>query len=199
MSLTLGKSFNRQYKLRLPFKDFFYDIGVFFNTDINFNLFDVKTVLKYNSDKEFTGVHINMYKNIETSPFCKKCLNLSLVDNRLSKFKGIKEEWDNDIYCAFKEKISLNANNYLKIYIFKIKSYCSNKDDFLFLLIERKNYLKKYKSDKIVTTLSGLQISTPDPFNYILEQDLYINEDVLTTNQTSETIKFDTVLEKTDV
>jgi len=167
MSLTLGKSFNRQYKLRLPFKDFFYDVGIFFHTDINFNLFDINAVLKYNSDQEFTGNQINMYKNIEMSDFCKNCLDLHLVDNRPAKFNNILDEWKDDVYLETKEKIFINANNFMKIFIFKLKNYDNKKDDFLFLLVERKNFLKKYRSDKIITTLSGLQIATQPAIEYI--------------------------------
>lgn len=169
MSLTLGKSFDRQYKMRLPFKDFFYDVGVFYNTQMNFNLFDIQAVLKYNSDKEFTGITINMYKNIEISDFCHNCLNLGYIDNRLSKFNGIKEEWLDDVYCKNEEKVKISANNYLRIFNFKIKNYNNNVNDFIYLLVERKNYLKKYRSDKIVTTLSGLQISTPASIEYFTQ------------------------------
>ncbi len=39
MSLTLGKSFNRNYRLRIPFLDGHYDVGIFFNKKSSLLLF----------------------------------------------------------------------------------------------------------------------------------------------------------------
>jgi len=190
MSLTLGKSFNRQYKLRLPFRDYFYDISVFYHTDINFNLFDINPIMKYNSNKDLKAVNINMFKNIESSDFCINCLDLKTINNRLSKYENIKDEWKNDITCVGKERVNISSDNYLKVITFRIKSYNNIKDDFIFLLVERKNYLKKYKDDRITTTLSGIQIATNSPIDYIKSenQNQFISSTVITNDYDTNTI-----------
>jgi len=165
MSLTLGKTFNRQYKARFPFHDYYYDIGIFYHTDVNFNLFDVKPIYTYNS-KNIASTNINMFKNIESSDFCMKCLLLKNIDNRLCEFIKIDPYISSDLIINSNEQIILSESNYIKIISFKFEQFDKN-DDFLFILVERKNFLKKYKTDKIITTLSGLQISTSKPIEFI--------------------------------
>ena len=62
MSLTLGKSFNRNYRLRVSFLDGYYDIGVFFNKKSTLLLFSIDPVF---SETEFKhNVKVNMFKNL---------------------------------------------------------------------------------------------------------------------------------------
>ena len=65
MSLTLGKSFNRNYRLRIPFLDGYYDIGVFFNKKSTLLLFSIDPVFHESEFKH--SVKVNMFKNLESS------------------------------------------------------------------------------------------------------------------------------------
>ena len=164
MALTLGKSFNRQIKLRLPFQKYFYDISVFYTTKINFNLFDIKPIMKYNTFDISNNVKINMFKNIEMSEFCMNCLNLEYDENtRPLKYVDIVDNWKSSITCESVDNIIMSDDNYIKIYLFKIKDFDK---DFLFLLIERRNYFKE-NNNQILTTLSGVQISISEPIDMI--------------------------------
>ena len=44
MSLSLGKSFNRNYRMRIPFLDGFYDIGIYFDKKSTLLLFSIDPV-----------------------------------------------------------------------------------------------------------------------------------------------------------
>jgi len=166
MALSLGKSFNRHLKLRLPFQDYFYDIGVFYSTYINFNLFDIKTVLKYNRNVVPSNVKINMYKNIEASIFCTNCLDLTIENNRLSYYEGIHKNWKDKIKCINTEYIDMGIDNYIRINIFNM---CEFEKNFLFLLVERKNKTKIH-GKQLATTLSGIQISTSEPIDTVKKE-----------------------------
>jgi len=159
MSLTLGKSFNRQLKLRIPFKNYFYDIGIFYTTKINFNLFDIKPILKYNIQSAPNDVKINMFKNIEMSIFCSECLDLGEENNRISYFKCIKEEWRDIITLDNVEHVNMGIDNEMTIFMFVMNQYS---DSFRFILTERKN-ITKVSNEHIIRTLSGIQISTTKP------------------------------------
>ena len=52
MALQLGKSFNRNYKIRLPFLDGFYDIGLFYNNKSSFLLFSVDSDFTQSKSKD---------------------------------------------------------------------------------------------------------------------------------------------------
>jgi len=162
MSLTLGKSFNRQIKMRLPFQNYFFDIGIFYTTIINFNLFDIKPVYKH-GNTPLDDVKINMYKNIEASDFCMNFLNMKIENERPSKFIEIKDKYQSDIYSNLTETIIMNNNNIMKIYLFSLAAY---EDEFLYIMVERKN-IAKTKEDKIVNTLSGIQIMTSSVNSYL--------------------------------
>jgi len=162
MSLTLGKSFNRQMKMRLPFQNFFYDIGIFYTTSINFNLFDIRPVYKHGSNPS-NDAKINMFKNIEASYFCMKFLDMKIEDNRPSRFISVKDEFQSKIYCNFIETIMMNNNNTMKIYLLSLTDY---DEDFVYVLVERKN-VSKVNEEKIISTLSGIQITTSIVDNYL--------------------------------
>lgn len=167
MSLTLGKSFNRNYNLRIPFMKGFYNIGVFFDKKSTFLLFRVDADFTEVEDDQ-RSVKINMYKNLEASRFCETFLNLHNYRKNtldiLNQFEKIKDEYTHDISFVFNEtitlaKIDLDENrtiyDSLNIYGFSINSYM---DEFIFLITERHNVLKRL-SKKVVRT-SGLQIAT---------------------------------------
>ena len=65
MSLQLGKTFNRNYVIRLPFLDGFYDIGLFYNNKSSFLLFSVDSDFSKSKNKELSrSIKVNMFKNI---------------------------------------------------------------------------------------------------------------------------------------
>jgi len=74
MSLVLGKSLNRNYNIRLPFLDGFYNIGLFYNTKSPFLLFSVEPDISFSELKH--SVKVNMFKNVESSKFVETFLNL---------------------------------------------------------------------------------------------------------------------------
>jgi hypothetical protein len=165
MSLTLGKSFNRNYRLRVSFLDGYYDIGVFFNKKSSLLLFSIDPVF---SETEFKhNVKVNMFKNLESSKFCETFLNLhnyrkSTLDIS-NQFDNIKPEYYSDLSFVFNESLTLSKieNNgrtffdQLNIYGFTMNSPVN---EYLFLLTERHNIVKKL-GKKIVRT-SGMQIAT---------------------------------------
>jgi hypothetical protein len=165
MSLTLGKSFNRNYRLRIPFLDGHYDVGIFFNKKSTLLLFSIEPIF-YGSEFKH-NVKVNMFKNLESSKFCETFLNLhnyrkSTLDIS-NQFESIKPEYYNDLSFVFNEslilsKIENNGRTFfdqLNIYGFTMNSHVN---EFLFLLTERHNIVKKL-GKKIVRT-SGIQIAT---------------------------------------
>ena len=163
--LTLGKSFNRNYRLRVPFLDGHYDIGIFFNKKSTLLLFSIDPVF-YGSEFK-RNIKVNMFKNLESSKFCETFLNLhnyrkSTLDIS-NQFDSIKPEYYSDLSFVFNESISLakiesegrTFFDQLNIYGFTINSHV---DEFLFLLTERHNIVKRL-GKKMVRT-SGLQIAT---------------------------------------
>jgi len=148
--------------MRIPFQNFFYDIGIFYTTSINFNLFDIKPIYKYGNSPT-NDVNINMFKNIETSIFCSNFLDLKMENDRPSRYLEIKSEYQNDIICDLTESITMTSNNMMKVYMFTLYKY---ENDFLYLLIERKN-VSKTTDMKVISTLSGIQINSSIALNYL--------------------------------
>ena len=107
MGLKLGKSFDRNYNIRLPFMNGFYDIGIFFNRKSTFLLFSVESSLTGNE-----GVKVNMFKNLESSKFCETCLELhNYRKNTLdisNQFKEIKSEFFPEVSFILNETLTLS-------------------------------------------------------------------------------------------
>lgn len=175
MGLKLGKSFDRNYNLRIPFLNGFYDIGVFFSKNSNFLLFSIDPINQINS----SGNKVNMFKNLESSRFCETFIKLhnfrkSTLDI-VNQFHEVKPEYFSDISFILNESIQLSKvivhdkplYDCLNIYGFTLNSY---HDEFIFIITERQN-IAKNQGRKIVRT-SGLQISTSgalqmmDDFHY---------------------------------
>lgn len=165
MPLTLGKSFNRNYRIRLPFLDGHYDIGMFFDKKSTLLLFSIDPV--FHSDTHFEHNVINMFKNLEASKFCETFLELhnyrkSTLDIS-NQFDKIKPEYYGDLMFVFNESLTLSKievedrtfYDSLNIYGFTLNSHIN---EFLFVLAERQNIVKRL-GKKIVRT-SGLQIAT---------------------------------------
>lgn len=165
MSLKLGKSFNRSYNLRVPILDGYYNIGLFFDKKSTFLLFKVDPDFSHSSFQR--NVKINMFKNLEQSKFCETFINLhnyrkSTLDIS-NQYDKIRDDYTHDISMVLNESIVLSkvelydkdVYDTLNIYGFAMNSYI---DEFLFIITERHNVLKRL-GKKIVRT-SGLQIAT---------------------------------------
>ena len=165
MSLKLGKTFNRSYNLRVPITDGYYNIGIFFDSKSTFLLFRVDPDFSNTSFKH--NVKVNMFKNLESSKFCETFIDLhnyrkSTLDIS-NQFDKIKDTYTHDISFILNETILLTkvelfdreVFDTLNIYGFTLNSYT---DEFLFLITERHNIVKRL-GKKIVRT-SGLQIAT---------------------------------------
>jgi len=165
MPLTLGKSFSRNYRLRIPFLDGHYDIGVFFDKKSTLLLFSIDPIFH---DAEFKrNVKVNMFKNLESSKFCETFLNLHNYRKTTldisNQFDSIKPEYYSDLSFVFNESLTLSKvevgertfYDQLNIYGFTMNSHIN---EFLFLLTERHNIVKRL-GKKMVRT-SGLQIAT---------------------------------------
>jgi hypothetical protein len=174
MSLTLGKSFNRNYRMRIPFLDGFYDIGVFFDKKSTLLLFSIDPIF-FNSEFKH-NVKVNMFKNLESSKFCETFLNLhnyrKVTLDISNQFEGIKPEYYSDLSFVFNESLTLSKIevgdrtffDQLNIYGFTLNSHVN---EFIFLLTERHNIVRRL-GKKMVRT-SGLQIAT-SPALQMLEE-----------------------------
>ena len=164
MGLKLGKSFDRNYNLRLPFLNGFYDIGIFFNKRSTFLLFSVDPVL---NEADTGGVKVNMFKNLESSKFCETFIELHNFRKNtldiLNQFKYIKPEYYHEVSFILNETINLSKIEIddktlfdcLNIYGFTLNSY---RGEFIYIITERQNIVRKLNR-KIVRT-SGIQIGT---------------------------------------
>jgi len=165
MTLKLGKQFNRNYNIRIPFLDGFYNIGIFFDKRSTFLLFSVEPDFSTSAFEKNSKV--NMFKNLESSKFCETFLDLhNYRKNTLdisNQFEKIKPEYAGELSFVFNETITLSkvdlhdksVYDLLNIYGFTINSYLN---EYIFILTERHNIVKRL-GKKIVRT-SGLQIAT---------------------------------------
>jgi len=175
MPLELGKTFERSYNLRLPFLDGFYNISVFFSKRSPFVLFGIERDFKNDRNLEHAA-KINMFKSIEASRFCETFLNLHNFRKNtldiLNQFHSVKRQYDSDINFIFNETLNLAKVEYeekvfydnLTLYGFTLTSFSN---DFIFIIAERQNIIKKL-SKKVVRT-TGLQISTTPALNLLDE------------------------------
>lgn len=177
MSLQLGRSFNRNYKIRLQFLDGFYDVGLFYNNKSSFLLFSVDSDFTQSKSKELKhSVKINMFKNIESSKFSETFLNLHSYRSQtldiINQFKEIKPDYTNDVNFLFNESLTMskivvdNSVFYdtLNLYCFTLTSYSN---EFLFMIAERQNIISKLQ--KKVVRSSAIQIATTPALDLIDE------------------------------
>jgi hypothetical protein len=202
--LKLGKAFNRQFVIRIPFLSGFYDVGVFFNKKSTFLLFSVDP--DFSDDKTFSrNIKVNMFKNVEGSKFCETFLNLhnyrKVNLDIINQFESIKDDFTNDVSFVLNETITLSkvlledgrtVYDTLNLYGFTINSYT---DEFIFILTERHNIMKRMNK-KIVRT-SGIQIATGPAIKmldeYLQESKIYGKEGTdlnRVTGRTGKLIKF---------
>jgi len=172
MSLTLGKSFDREYKLQLQFLDNFYNIGIFFNKKSSFVLFSIDSEIKNNS----TFAKINMFKNLESSKFSETFLELhNYKKNNLdivNQFHAIKPDYHCDINFVLNETINLakielddrTLYETLTVYGLSLTTY---PNEFIFLIAERQNIIRKLNKKVVRTT--AVQIATSQSLSLVNE------------------------------
>jgi len=165
MTLSLGKLFDRNYNMRIPFLDGYYNIGTFFNKRSTNLLFSVEP--EFENINVSHGIKINMFKNLTSSKFVETFLNLhNFRKNTLditNQFQNIKDDYSYEISFILNETLKLSKvdidgkdlYDVLNLYGFTITSYSN---EFVFIIAERQNILKKL-GKKIVRT-TGIQIST---------------------------------------
>ena len=177
MALKLGKAFNRNYTIRVPFLDGFYNIGMFMDKKSTFLLFDVQPDFKMNIDhNKYSSVKINMFKNLESSKFCETFIELhNYRQDTLdisNQFKKIKDIYTHDLSYTMNESISFakislgdrEVFDSLNIYGFTMSAYS---EEFVFIITERHNIVKRL-GKKIVRT-SGIQIATTPALDFLDE------------------------------
>lgn len=179
MALILGKSFDRNYNIRVPFLDGFYNIGIFLNKKSTFLLFSVEQDYITN----YKSVKVNMFKNLRSSKFCETFINLhdykkSSLDI-INQFDTIKESFNSDVNLFLNEtinfsKIEVEKKTFydtLSIFGFTMNIY---NNEFAFIIAERQNVVRKL-SRKIVRT-TGIQISTSDPLKFLDDMSRKVTE-----------------------
>jgi hypothetical protein len=166
MGLTLGKTLDRLYSVRIPFLDGYYNIGIFFNKRSTFLLFKVDPDFSKRKNLERT-IKISMFKNLESSRFVETFLELHCYRNNnldiMNQFQGIKSEYFHDVNIISNETINLakiEVNDRilydtLTLYSISLTTYLN---EFLFLIAERQNIIKKLNKKVVRTT--ALQIAT---------------------------------------
>jgi hypothetical protein len=176
MALQMGKSFDRNYNLRIPFLNGFYNIGIFFSRRSSFLLFSIESEFKEPS----VSAKVNMFKNLEGSKFCETFIDLhSYRKNTLdiqNQFKRIKPIFQPEISFISNETINLAkielddrepVYDCLNIYMMTLNPYLN---EFVFLITERHNIVKRLRK-KVVRT-SGLQIATTPALKMIDEYNI---------------------------
>ena len=164
MPLELGRSFNREYKLRIPFSETHVDLSVFFNKKSSFLLFRVNPIIERSNVT--LGTKVNMFKNLTTSNFVETFFNMNSYkgDNLdiQNQFENIKDEYNDIIVPVLNEHISLSKkkirgkeiHDKLLILGFSVVEHI---DDFIFIVAERSS-INAYIKKKVVRTI-GVQIA----------------------------------------
>jgi len=174
MSLTLGKLFDRNYNMQVPFLDGHYNIGTFFNKRSTNLLFSVEP--DFNDMPSSYGVKINMFKNLKSSKFAETFLNLHNFKKTtldiMNQFENIKDEYSYEISFILNETLKLSKIEVdgrdlfdtLNLYGFTMNGY---NNEFIFIIAERQNILKKLGKKMVRTT--AVQISTSNALNLLNE------------------------------
>jgi hypothetical protein len=178
MGLTLGKSFDRNYNLRIPFLNGFYDLGIFLNKNSTFLLFSAdKEFLKTDErERSVPGSKLSMFKNLKASKFCETFLefhsyngtNLDIVD----QFSKVRDVYSSHISTCINEtillsKIKIEDKDIFDTLIIYGFTLCAYPRDFIFVLAERQNIVRRLNT-KIVRS-TGLQIATANSLKLLEE------------------------------
>lgn len=201
--LHLGKSFNRHYEMRIPFLEGFYNLGIFYNKNSVFLLFNIKPDFSNQKiiDNKY-GIKVSMFKNLESSKFAEIFLNLHNFKKKtldiVNQFNSVKSEYQQDISFILNESITLSRieiddrkfYDKLNIYGFSLKAY---NNEFVYIIAERQNVLKRLERKVIRTT--AIQISTSQSLDLIEEfyqeynEHKKLNINKMSINKSSEIIK----------
>jgi len=203
--LTLGKAFDRNFQLRIPFLEGFYKLGIFFNKKSSFLLFDILPDFSSSSELK-KSVKINMFKNLEASKFCETFLKLHNYRKQnldiVNQFEIIKSEYQSYVSMTLNETITLSkvqVNNkdifdLTTIYGFTMNAYSG---EFIFLIAERQNVVKRL--EKKVVRSTGIQISTASALqilNEFYDDSLKGHEGEINASRSDDIIKLETNIEK---
>jgi len=173
MSLYLGKSFDRNYNLKVSFLDGFYIVKIFYNKRSLLLLFDIENNNTITSE---TPINIKTFKNLRSSEFCHKFINFYNYNKGsldiVNQFYGVKPIGENIVNMFINERVVLNRflidNNEvfesLFIYGFNLVPY---PNEYVFIICERHNIVTRL-SKKIVRT-TAIEIMTNKTFNFIKE------------------------------
>jgi hypothetical protein len=174
MGLELGRTFDRSYNMRIPFTDGFFNLGVFFSKRSPFVLFRIDP--DFRTSKHESSIKISMFKSLDGSKFCETFVNLHNFRKNtldiLNQFHSIKNQYSDDVNFIFNETLNLAKvesddkvfYDTLTLYGFTLTSFSN---DFVFVIAERQNIIKKL-SKKLVRT-TGLQIATTPALNLLEE------------------------------
>ena len=178
--LSLGKSFDREYKIQVPFLDGFYNVGVFFNKKSSFVLLSVDSDFRNSTNYNQTSAKVNMFKNLESSKFCETFLKLhSYRGTKLdivNQFHEIKPEYSHDVNFILNETINLAKYDVdgkelyetLTVYGLTLTPFIN---EFVYLIVERQNIVRKLNKKVVRTT--AVQLATSASLNLLNE---YYNE-----------------------
>lgn len=168
MPLSLGKSLNRCYSMRIPFLDGFYDINTFFNKKSTFLLFGVDSVFIKNPNQKFaSGIKILMFKNLKASKFCETFLNLNSYNGEnldiIDQYHSIKGHYSYFVDYKFNESVTLskfiiNEKNIFDCLILYGFTFLAYEKEFFFMIAERQNIIPRL--NKKVVRSTGIQIAT---------------------------------------
>lgn len=200
MSLTLGKQFDRNYNLRVPFLNTFCNIYIFFSKKSPLVLYNIDQDNKAELDK---SVNVKMFKNLTGSTFCETFLNLhNYRKNNLdivNQFHDVKSELSSDISFICNESINLSKIiiedrtlfDILTVYGFTLTSYIN---EYIFVVTERQ-HINQNLNKKIVRT-TGVEISTNESSEYIKDINNKIKKDGVLgidskEDKSNQTIKLD--------
>lgn len=212
MGLTLGKTLDRSYSVRIPLLDGYYNIRIFFNKRSTFLLFKVDPDFSKRKNLERT-IKISMFKNLESSRFVETFLDLHCYRNNnldiLNQFQGIKSEYFHDVNIISSETINLSKievddrvlYDTLTLYSISLISYSN---EFLFLLAERQNIVKKLNKKVVRTT--ALQIATTPSIAIIdefyqekLKHEQIQNKQIIIPSETKTIIKLSEEEDKKEI
>lgn len=181
MALTLGKQFDRNYNLRIPFLNSFYNIYIYFNKKSPLVLYNIDNDDKSSMDKH---VNIKMFKNLTGSTFCETFLNLHDYKKTnldiVNQFHEVKSEFTSDVLFICNESINLSKIQVddrtlfdtITIYGFTVSSYLN---EYCFIITERQHINQKLNK-KIVRT-TGIQFGSNESIEYIKEINNKIKEE----------------------
>ena len=166
--LSLGKSFNRNYNLRIPFYGGFYNIGIFFNDNSTFLLFSVNSDFSESKHNLADNIKVNMFKNIESSKFCETFLNLHNYQgvnlDIINQFKT------NNVFKNIANNVKSNYDDQYKAYMLALNWSWSDLKTYISSLDETK---KQEFINSLKTVYQSLNSTDEETSQDLYESKLY--------------------------